>query len=251
LSSRTIEFYECCLKPFVLDYELTTDGINQFLRDRKCGNGKHGYYRAIRAFCNWLYRNGYVKSNPIEKVDPPKQSRRILPYLNEDQVAYILEQADSGRDKAIISLFVESGIRLNELVNIKMKDIDWKDCTVMVIGKGKKQRKAPFGKRTEELMQSYLKVNRVKKVSKNIYINIWGMNRRGIMIMLYRLHKQTGVPCNPHTFRRTFASNLHRHGLDVEHIMRLGGWESLDMVLRYTRGVKFEESLKLYRNLEV
>jgi integrase len=53
--------------------------------------------------------------------------------------------------------------------------------------------------------------------------------------MLYRLQKVTGIICNPHTLRRTFASNLHRAGLDVEHIMRLGGWESLDMVLRYTR----------------
>jgi integrase len=65
-----------------------------------------------------------------------------------------------------------------------------------------------------------------------------------------RLEKKTGLPCNPHTFRRTFASNLHRSGLDIEHIMRLGGWESLDVVLRYTRSVKFEESLRLYRGLE-
>ena len=50
--------------------------------------------------------------------------------------------------------------------------------------------------------------------------------------------------------RRTFASNMHRQGLDVEHIMRLGGWESLDIVLRYTKSVKFEESLRLYREME-
>ena len=56
--------------------------------------------------------------------------------------------------------------------------------------------------------------------------------------------------CNQHTFRRTFASNLYRAGLDVEYIMRLGGWESLDMMLRYTRSVKFEESLRLYREME-
>jgi len=54
---------------------------------------------------------------------------------------------------------------------------------------------------------------------------------------------------NLHTFRKTSISNLHRGGLDVEHIMRLGGWKSLDMVLRYTRSVKFEDSLKLYRRL--
>ena len=68
--------------------------------------------------------------------------------------------------------------------------------------------------------------------------------------MLYRLQERTGLPCNPHTFRRTFASNLHRAGLDIEHIMRLGGWESLDMMLRYTRSVRFEESLKVFRGME-
>jgi site-specific recombinase XerD len=92
-----------------------------------------------------------------------------------------------------------------------------------------------------------VKGNRVSKVS----VNVWGLRRRGVQIMLYRLEERTGLPCNPHTFRRTFASNLHRAGLDVEHIMRLGGWESLDMVLRYTRSVKWEESLRLYREMEV
>ena len=69
--------------------------------------------------------------------------------------------------------------------------------------------------------------------------------------MLLELSKKTGLPYNPHTFRGTVASNLNRAGMDIEHIMRLGGWESLNMVVRYTRRVKFEESLKLYRELEV
>ena len=54
------------------------------------------------------------------------------------------------------------------------------------------------------------------------------------------------MPCNAHTLMRTFASNLHRKGVDVEHIMRLGGWETLDMMVRYTRSVKFDDSLKMY-----
>ena len=88
-------------------------------------------------------------------------------------------------------------------------------------------------------------------VNEDMYIsNVWDIRRRGIQIMLYRLEKKTGLPCNSHTFRRTFASNLHRAGLGVEYIMRLGGWESLDMVLRYTRSVKFEESLKLYQKIK-
>jgi site-specific recombinase XerD len=62
--------------------------------------------------------------------------------------------------------------------------------------------------------------------------------------------EKTGLNCNPHTFRRTFASNLYRAGLDVEHIMRLGGWESLDIVSKYTRSVRFEESLKVYQSFK-
>ena len=79
--------------------------------------------------------------------------------------------------------------------------------------------------------------------------NIWGINMWGISSMLQRLEQATGLPCTPHTFRRTFASHLHRKGLDVEHIMRLGGWQSLDMVVRYTRSVKFDDSLKLYQEI--
>ena len=64
--------------------------------------------------------------------------------------------------------------------------------------------------------------------------------------MLHNYAEKLRLPCNAHTFRKTFASNLHRKGVDVENIMRLGGWETLDMVVRYTRSVKFEDSLKMY-----
>jgi site-specific recombinase XerD len=64
--------------------------------------------------------------------------------------------------------------------------------------------------------------------------------------MLHDYTEKLGLPCNAYTFRRTFASNLHRKGVDVEHIIRLGGWETLDMVVRYTRSMEFEDSLKMY-----
>ncbi|MFC1907322.1 tyrosine-type recombinase/integrase [Chloroflexota bacterium] len=234
ISPRTNEFYKALLSPFVHTCELTPESINTFLSRLTCANGKNAYYRAIRAFCNWLYRQGYVKDNPITKVDPPKMKKIILPSLIPEQVEYFIQEADTIRDKAIISLFADSGIRLTELLSIKEPHIDWDTNTVIIWGKGGKQRKAPFTRRTAELLAEYLRVKRVSTVNQNACIsNIWGLRKRGIQIMLYRLQERTGLPCNPHTFRRTFASNLHRRGLDVEHIMRLGGWESLDMVLRF------------------
>ena len=170
-------------------------------------------------------------------------ARVILPSLTSEEVEYLIASAENVRDKAIISLFADSGIRLNELIHIKECDIDLDSMTVTVWGKGGKQRKAPFTKRSAKLLKLVLKDNRVTKK------NIWGLSRRGIQIMLYCLQERIGLPCNPHTFRRTFASNMHRAGLDIEHIMRLGGWESLDMVLSYTRSVRFEESLRVFREM--
>jgi len=134
-------------------------------------------------------------------------------------------------------------MRLNELANIKASNIDWEDYTIIIWGKGNKQRKAPFTEKSARLLRELISQNGTGE-------NIWHMKPRGIEKMLERMEQTTGLKCNAHTFRRTFASNLYRSGLDVEHIMRLGGWESLDMVLRYTRSVKFEDSLRLYRRLE-
>jgi len=228
---------------------VTASEIQQFLAGIECSNGgKHAYFRVLRAFYNWLYspKSGmqlYRQDNPMLLVDAPKVERKILPSLSQEQVAYLIATAGNLRDEAIISLFADSGMRLNELAHVNAHNIDWDSCTVAIWGKGNKQRKAPFTQKTASLLRELVSQDGTGQ-------NIWQTEVRGIQHMLLRLEKRTGLKCNPHTFRRTFASNLHRAGLDVEHIMRLGGWESLDMVLRYTRSVKFEDSLKLYRKLE-
>jgi len=244
ISSNTLEFYQFCLSPFVESYELTPESINNFLSNLKCGNAKHAYFRAIRVFCNWATREGYVKQNPINRVDAPKISEPILPSLTNQQVEQLIRTADNLRDKCIVSLFADSGMRLGELTAIKPSDIDWQNNTVTIWGKGQKQRRAPFTRRTAELLEQVISSNGHGS-------NLWNMEPHGIQLMLQRLKEQTGLPCNPHTFRRTFASNLHRAGMDIEHIMRLGGWSTLDMVITYTKSVKFEDSLKIYKNLAV
>lgn len=231
------------LSRFISTSDLDPDSINAFLSSLDCRNGKNAYYRAIRAFCNWLYRQGHLKDNPISKVDPPKMVKVILPSLTPEQVTYLIEQAESIRDKAIISLFADSGMRLSELLSIRESHIDWGEQTVLIWGKGGKQRKAPFTNRSYKLLKQVVSQNGRGD-------NIWHIEPHGIQLMLQRLGQQTGLPCNPHTFRRTFASNLHRAGMDIEHIMRLGGWSSLDMVLTYTKSVKFEDSLKIYKSIK-
>jgi integrase len=176
-------------------------------------------------------------------VDPPKVEKKILPSLTTEQVDTLISIAANLRDKCIISMLTDSGMRLNELANIKAKDIDWESCTVTIWGKGNKQRKAPFSKKTAILLNDWLSHNGHSP-------NIWGMNGRQIEWMLGTLEKQTGTKCNPHSFRRGFACNLHRKGLSTLDIMHLGGWSDLSMVLRYTRSITFEDCLKHYREIE-
>ena len=228
------------MKPFLRDYPLTSQGINRFLASRRCTNGKHAYYRAIRAFCNWAVKENHMTQNPLVNVDVPKIKKQILPSLTPEQVEYLIEQAETLRDKATVSLFADSRMRLSELAGIKASQIDWDNCLITIWGKGNKQRRAPFTEKTAKLIKELIANNGHGD-------NIWNMTRRGIQSMLNDYEDKTGPPCNAHTFRRTFASDLHRKDVDIEHIMRLGGWESHDMVIRYTKSVKFEDSLYFHK----
>jgi integrase/recombinase XerC/integrase/recombinase XerD len=151
----------------------------------------------------------------------------------------LIEQAECVRDKAIISLFADSGLRLSELASIQVSDVDWDNCLIKVWCKGKKEGLAPFGKRTAQLLKEWLSTYKDSG-------RLWDLNTWGIVEMLQQLRVKTGLPCNPHTFRRTFASILAKKGVDSLHIMRLGRWESTSMVERYTRSVTFQDSLRFY-----
>jgi site-specific recombinase XerD len=109
-----------------------------------------------------------------------------------------------------------------------------------VLGKGKKEAYAPFG----ELSTGYLREWLVQYKPDG---NIWELNQWGITSLLRRLQEKTGLPCNPHTFRRTFACLLRKAGVDTMTIKDLGRWESLEIVQRYTRSVSFHDSMRLYK----
>jgi integrase/recombinase XerC/integrase/recombinase XerD len=252
LSPLTILFYEKYLSraSVAVGFNITGQSISLFLDSLKCTDGgKHAYYRALRALYTWLYsrKSGYnlnPQDNPILLVDSPKVGKRILPSLTEIQVNTLLKGTDNLRDKCIISLLADSGMRLSEITSIQSGNIDWESYTITIIGKGNKQRRAPFTERTAGLLKAYLSVNGHHKG------NIWGINQYGVQKMLKTLGISTGIKCNPHSFRRGFACNLHRKGLSTLDIMHLGGWSDLSMVLHYTRSITFEDCLEHYRALK-
>ena len=248
VSPKTLQFYKERLSVFVsqVNYiEASRQDVQSFLNlipPNQYGlSTRHATYRAVNTFYRWLSDEHNIP-NPILGLPAPILSKPILPSLKQEQVISLIRQVENTRDKAIIALFTESGLRLSELARIALADIDWENHTIRIIGKGRKEAYAPFG----ELSKRYLK-DWLGQYNSNG--NIWGINVRGIQIMLHRLQEATGLPCNPHTFRRTFACLLRKQGLDCLTIKDLGRWESVSMVERYTRSITFQDSLKFYKGV--
>jgi len=158
---------------------ITGQDIALFLDSLECSNGgKHAYYQALKAFYNWLYsrKSGYdldPQNNPVLAVDAPKLGKRVLPSLKQKQLDFLIDQAECRRDKAIISLFADSGLRLSELANINRSNIDWDNRLIKVICKGNKEGYAPFGEKTERLLKEWLSEYKAE-------YRLWDISKWGI-----------------------------------------------------------------------
>jgi integrase/recombinase XerC len=133
-------------------------------------------------------------------------------------------------------LLFDSGCRLGEVLGIKDTDFDWQKSTVTVIGKGNKQRKAPFTKDTGKLLKQWFSQHKT-----------FELKRSGIQMMLKRLEQNTGITCNAHCFRRGFAINQLKQGRSTRVVQQLGGWESIAMVEKYSEQLSQEDALELYQ----
>ena len=246
VSPRTLGFYVERLTKFVAQVDFARalrSEVQRYLNSIPPNNNglstRHASFRAIKTFYRWLNAEFGI-ANPVTGMPAPILSKPILPSLEREEVLTLIEKAHNIRNKAIIALFPESGLRLSELANIKLCDIDWQHRTIKVLGKGRKEAYVPFGELSAKYLREWLDQYRPNG-------NIWGVNEWGIATMLKRLEAETGITCNPHVFRRSFACLLRKAGVDTMTIIDLGRWESLEMVQRYTRSISFNDSLKFYR----
>ena len=233
-SQKTIKIYHLALDDLI-GYPVTPEGINAYLKSLTCGNAKHNYYRVIKTLCRWLYHTYQITSNPIEKVLPPRRQKRLLPAISKDQLDILVSHALTDRDRTTLNLLWYSGMRLSEAANVKAGDFNWEEGTVIVLGKGNRYRKALAG---NGVVKSWFSEH-----------DSLGMTPNGIQTMLQRLGKETGIKCNPHSFRRGFAVHQVKSGLSNKVIQALGGWESPDMVSHYAASLTFDDALQLYKQV--
>jgi site-specific recombinase XerD len=244
VSPSTLKYYRSKITTFLENVNPDTaapNDINVFLMQYHNAGNRHAYFRAIRAFYTWR-EEMFDLPNPIRKLKAPKLPKLIMPALKLEEIKRLMDEAKYTQDKAMIALFIESGMRLSELAHIKVADINWNQHTIRVMGKGRKERDVAFTQVSEGYIKQWLAERQ------NDSETLWNVSDREIEKTLKRLEKKTGIKCNPHVFRRSFATIMKSKGVDISIIRQLGGWESLAMVERYTRSFGFMDALKLYKS---
>jgi len=235
ISQKTVESYHYTLSGFI-GYLLATEGITQYLNGLSCHNGKLKFYSCLRTLFGWLYQEGYIPTNPIRCVHPPKIQKKLLPAISKEQLDILLNRCHCERDKAIISLLWYSGMRLSECANVKAIDFNWEDRTVLVLGKGNRFRRCLAG---NGLVKQWFSQN-----------DSFEITPRGIQVMLQRLGREIGIRCNPHSFRRGFCIHQLKSGFSTRVVQVLGGWENITMVEHYSKSLGFDEALILYNKVK-
>lgn len=209
---------------------------------------------ALRHFYTFLVKKNYVKENPFLLMSSPKKEIRYPEVLYLEQIEELFaknkERKDDlrFRDQAIIELLYASGVRVSELVNIKMNNIDIKNRTIRVFGKGRKERLVMFTKSCQNTLIDYL--NNHEHTSQYLFTNAKGeqLTTRGVEYIINEIQKKCNVQLGlyPHLFRHSFATHLLEGGADLRVIQELLGHESINTTQVYTHIT--EESMKYQYN---
>jgi integrase/recombinase XerC len=213
---------------------------------------------AIRSFYRYLVREKKLKTNPIERASSPKLDKRLPSFLTMDEVERLLNAPDPStpqglRDRALLELLYASGLRVSELVNLDLGEVDLDTNEIRVWGKGSKERVVLMGKPASEALRNYLGQGRPKllgeKKTNALFINRYGerIPERRVQKMLEDYAKKAGIEkrVHPHILRHTFATHLLDGGADLRVVQELLGHARLSSTQIYTHVTK-SQARKVY-----
>ena len=258
LSNNTVKAYEADISSFFqwLDNEdlkyknLQEDHINQyisFLFQRKMRSSSvNRKISSIKSFYIFLVKRNFVKNSPLNDLVTPKQEKYLPESMSEAEVDKLLNSPNvsnkiENRDKAMIEMLYATGMRISELVNLKMTDVDMKRCVVKVFGKGSKERLVPFGETALDSLRSYLN-EREQSSSKEIFLSNRGKKMTRVAfwqrVKVYLIRENLKNSISPHTLRHAFATHLLNRGADLRSVQLLLGHSDLSTTQIYTHIAK-------------
>lgn len=201
---------------------------------------------SVKTFFDYLMKIGKLSANPGEKIESPRIKKTLPKTLNKKEVEMLLnikpDSAKKWRDKAMIELMYAAGLRVSELVNLEVNDINLSDCYVRIYGKGKKERIVPITSSTVELLDNYINIYRPSLLkgylTDKVFISSYGkgITRQGFFKILKKTAKEVGIEkdFSPHTLRHSFATHLLENGADLRSIGEMLGHENIKTTQIYT-----------------
>ncbi|MFC2062615.1 tyrosine-type recombinase/integrase [Chloroflexota bacterium] len=225
------------------------DSTNTRANRPVCAYTVDRYYTGLSALFRWSVSEGMIETNPMATMKKPRFQRKVIKGLDPGICNKLLgsfngRNLDNYRNKAIVYMFLDTGLRLSELANLKMPDINMEQGIIKVLGKGDKERLARIGIKTQKALWNYrahrpVDVDHVWLGKGNAPFTVDGIGQ-----MIRNLGKRHGITLSPHKLRHSFAISFLRNGANPFELQIALGHTTLEMTRRYTQALGFEDVFK-------
>lgn len=253
-------FLESRGMPLVIAH-ITREHLEEFIADvlrRNRPASAETRFRGLQAFFKWALEEGEVTESPMARMKRPTVPETPPPMLSDEQLRSLLrvcegKDFEARRDMAIFRLFIDTGMRRSELAYLKLTDLDLDLNIARVIGKGRRPRACPFGRKTAQALDRYLRVrsHHTHAGEEALWIGRQGpLTDSGVDLTVRRRAKQAGLTgVHAHLMRHGFAHSWLAQGGQEQDLMMLAGWRSRDMLGRYGASAAAERARQAYRRL--
>lgn len=245
-SKRTIEYYHATISNMFKTIsipirQITTDDLREYLTSYQLRNGcgkvtLDNIRRNLSSFFAWLEDEDHILKSPIRRIHKVRTGTRVKETLSDENIEMLRDNCKHVRDLAIIDLLYSTGIRVGELVNLNIEDINFEERECVVYGKGNKERRVYFDAKSKLHIQEYLN----KRTDKNpaLFVTLDNPHERlkisGVEIRLRTLGRSLNIEkVHPHKFRRSMATKAIDKGMPIEQVQRLLGHQQIDTTMHY------------------
>lgn len=196
---------------------------------------------SVRGWFNWLCSNEIIKHNPALSIEQPKLTKRLPKVLTIQEITALLEENLSILENALFELLYAAGLRVSELVNLQLQNVDLTVNYVRCIGKGSKERMIPIGVKANEALKKYIKerefiLKKHNMSSKYLFLDDNGrvVTRQDVYVLIQNLGHKINKNISPHTLRHSFATHLLENGADLRVVQELLGHSDVSTTQFYT-----------------